>query len=371
MQSAALLRMLCGRTGSKPTGNLSLWSKAPRGINRDARAQNAVQLVAAVRLLSTSTSSEPALHRSYLYVPSSSDRMLEKSLSLGTPPDVFIYDLEDSVPPSPFDKNTARQRLGHFLSRTPEEKLPPAERVAVRLNDINTPFFENDMAEILKYPSVGTLVLPKIHSVRDLHYVSRVIRKSNTAHSSLRIVASIESARSVFGLGEIASWKSEFGVQHGGRLAALLFAAEDYCADTSVVRTTSRQELLFVRSQIVIAAKAFGLEAIDMVCVNYKDPEYLREECEDGRRLGFTGKQAIHPTQVDTVNSTFVPTSKEILRAAKILHQMNAAHSSQKGAFGLEMEGGGKEMIDAPMLKQAENTIRLARTAGLEIPLVE
>lgn len=78
------------------------------------------------------------------------------------------------------------------------------------------------------------------------------------------------------------------------------------CADTSVVRTTSREELLFVRSQIAITAKAFGLEAIDMVhlalltvseshryvqvCVNYKDPEYLRDECEDGRRLGFTGK---------------------------------------------------------------------------------
>lgn len=78
------------------------------------------------------------------------------------------------------------------------------------------------------------------------------------------------------------------------------------CADTSVVRTTSRQELLFIRSQIVITAKAFGLEAIDMVrtgltlhfgvspvfqvCVNYRDPEYLRDECEDGRRLGFTGK---------------------------------------------------------------------------------
>ena len=186
---------------------------------------------------------------------------------------------------------------------------------------------------------MGTLVLPKIHSVRDLHHVSRTIRDLNPSFTPLHIVASIESARSVVGLGDIASWRSDFGPEKGGELMALLvsllhhlhprssygqhqFAAEDCmalfsteircmtvridCADTSVLRTTSRQELLFVRSQIVITAKAFGLEAIDMVCpgptlhsgvlqvfqvcVNYKDPEYLREECEDGRRLGFTGK---------------------------------------------------------------------------------
>jgi citrate lyase subunit beta-like protein len=104
--------------------------------------------------------------------------------------------------------------------------------------------------------------------------------------------------------------------------------------------------------------------------VNYKDLDYLRDECEDGRRLGFSGKQAIHPSQVDTIQSTFVPTSSgmfqcdvalhselilprlEISRAAKIVHEMKTAYASQRGAFGLELEGGGKEMIDAPMLKQ-------------------
>ena len=128
------------------------------------------------------------------------------------------------------------------------------------------------------------------------------------------------------------------------------------------------------------------------VCINYKDLDYLKNECADGRRLGFNGKvlvqirsgrafdwksshpqQAIHPTQVDVIQSTFVPTSKgisvyllygwpltvelllfhaEILRAAKILHQMEVAHASQIGAFGLDLEDGGKEMVDAPMLKQ-------------------
>ncbi|KAL4080952.1 citrate lyase beta subunit [Scleroderma citrinum] len=303
-------------------------------------------------------------------VPASSDRMLAKSLMLPSPPDVFIYDLEDSVPPSVHDKVNARQRLCHFLKYVPSDKVLPPERVAVRVNDVNTPFFENDLSEVLESTSVGILVLPKINSAQDLHYVSRMIHRSCASPRPLRIIASIESARSVWNLREIAEWKSQFGAELGGELGAFLFAAEDYCADTSVVRTTSRQELLYVRSQIVIAAKASRLEAIDMVCVNYKDPGYLGDECEDGRRLGFSGKQVIHPTQVEIVNATFVPTAEEILRAAKILHRMNKAYASEKGAFGLEMDGGGKEMIDAPMLKQAENTIRLAQAARLEVPEV-
>lgn len=119
--------------------------------------------------------------------------------------------------------------------------MPASERVAVRLNDISTPFFEDDITEIvcplsrfclhdltssgkLRYPSVGTLILPKIHSVRDLHYVSRTIRNLNPS-STLHIIASIESARSVIGLGDIANWKSEFGAEKGGELTALLVSS--------------------------------------------------------------------------------------------------------------------------------------------------
>ncbi|KAG8723281.1 hypothetical protein FRC09_003993 [Ceratobasidium sp. 395] len=117
------------------------------------------------------------------------------------------------------------------------------------------------------------------------------------------------------------------------------------------------------------AAKAFGLKCIDMVCVNYKEEDILREECEEARRLGYDGKQAIHPNQVQIIQSTFVPTEKEILRAAKIVNQMKKSHASSVGAFGLDSgDGKGAEMIDAPMLKQAEATIAKATAAGLKIP---
>ncbi|KAJ8509117.1 hypothetical protein ONZ45_g8686 [Pleurotus djamor] len=267
--------------------------------------------------------------------------MLEKSLKVNS--DVVIYDLEDSVPPSPADKDGARLRLKQFLQRP---DLPPQARIAVRVNDLTTPFFERDVADILSNSVVESLVLPKIHSAQDLHHVSRAIHTLARASREppLKIIPSIESARGLWNIGSIASWKSEYAPESSGVISALLFAAEDYCADTSIVRSRSRRELLFTRSQIVVAARAFGLDAIDMVCVNYKDQDYLKEECQDGRDLGFTGKA-------------------EVLRAAKIVRSMEVAHASQKGAVGLE-----GEMIDAPMIKQAEKTLAIAREAGLEIP---
>lgn len=203
-----------------------------------------------------------SLRRSYLYVPASSDRMLEKSLSSTS--DVIIYDLEDSVAPSQQDKTKARNRLTEFLR---QGNLPDPQRIAVRVNGINTPFFDEDIVQIVASSAVESLVLPKIHSGRDLHFASRAIfLSSRSVHRSLplNIIPSIESARGMWNVGRIAAWKSEYDIL-GGRLSALLFAAEDYCADTSVIRSPSRRELLYPRSQIVIAAKAFKLDAIDMV----------------------------------------------------------------------------------------------------------
>lgn len=212
--------------------------------------------------------------------------------------------------------------------------------------------------------------MPKVNHEDDLNRVgleiSQVIQSSpeleHQRPEPLSIVASIESAQALWRIGEIAQWKSKHA-----RLSALLFAAEDYCADTRIIRTKSRLELLYTRSKIVTAARAFGLEAIDMVCVDYKDLNALADECADGRRLGFDGKQAIHPSQVDTIHTTFVPSSAEIMRAEKILKAMESAHGSHKGAIGLSVNGRD-EMIDTPMLRQAQQTIQHAKQAGLSIP---
>ncbi|KAH6912778.1 Pyruvate/Phosphoenolpyruvate kinase-like domain-containing protein [Coprinopsis sp. MPI-PUGE-AT-0042] len=305
------------------------------------------------------------LKRSYIYVPCGNDRMLAKSLDIGS--DVVIYDLEDSVSPSPEDKLNARNKLKAFLSEADPSPLSGSQ-IAVRVNDISTPFFQDDVKEILSNIKVKAVVLPKIHCAEDLDILSDAIQQTPLADARARpveIFPSLESARGLWNLREIASWKSKHEPRLGGEVRALMFACEDYCADTGIIRTPSRRELLYTRSSIVLAAKAQNLDAIDMVCVQYKDKDYLKDECTDARQLGFTGKQAIHPSQVPIINATFAPTPQEILRAAKILKGMREAHASEKGAIGLD-----GEMIDAPMIKQAERVIAAAEMARLTIPAV-
>ncbi|KAJ2935135.1 hypothetical protein H1R20_g1969, partial [Candolleomyces eurysporus] len=291
--------------------------------------------------------------------------MLQKSLGTGS--DVIIYDLEDSVAPSPEDKANARANLKKFLREA--DIGPNSPHITVRVNDISTPYFEEDIKEILSNIKVGGVVLAKTHAAEDLDVLSNALREAPLAEVRafpVEIIPSLESARAMWNLRDIAAWKSKHEPRLGGELKALMFACEDYCADTSIIRTPARKELLFTRSQLVIAAKAFGLDVVDMVCIQYKDKDYLRDECIDGRQLGFTGKQAIHPSQVPIIQSTFVPTPEEILRAAKILKGLKNAHISEaKGAIGID-----GEMIDAPMLKQAEQIIAIAEAANLTIPNV-
>ena len=125
------------------------------------------------------------------------------------------------------------------------------------------------------------------------------------------------------------------------------------------------------------------------VCINYKDQDTLRDECEDARRLGYDGKQAIHPSQVEIIQNAFLPTAQgeytlaatlrgqlaililvmwyvaEIRRAVEIVRQMEMSHQEKLGAFGLDDGKGGKEMIDAPMLKQVSWMIFMFMRRGL------
>jgi len=291
--------------------------------------------------------------------------MLRKSLSVEA--DTIIYDLEDSVAPA--QKEKARHSLVEFFRQTEAATKPPAHRVSVRINDITTPYFKEDIAALASLPSgiVSTIVVPKVEDSQPLRHISES-RTQNRDQWAWNVVASIESAAAMWNIGHLAFADRELD---GIKSAALLFAAEDYCASTSIQRSPSRLELLYPRSRLVTAAKAAGIHAIDMVNINYQNESYHREECADGRRLGFTGKQAIHPSQVAGINEAFRPSDKEVLRAAKIVHQTKISHDAGSGAFGLVMEDGKKEMVDAPMLKQAEATLRMASMCKVAIPDVE
>ncbi|RSH78814.1 uncharacterized protein EHS24_001729 [Apiotrichum porosum] len=312
--------------------------------------------ITGTRCMSTATQRAPVMRRAMLYVPGSNPRMLEKSLA--SPADSISYDLEDAVSPSA--KPAARKLVAELLD---SERRPKGE-VMARINAVGTGFEIDDLDTVLRTRNIEAVALPKTNDPDQIEWVvSRIDalcppEKRRGGANPLRIIGMIESAEAMVKIERIAAAGK-------GHLDALLFAAEDYCADVGIARTESRAELLYHRSKLVVTAKAFGLGAIDLVCVNYKDPEALRVESEEGRRLGFTGKQAIHPNQVDVIQRAYAPSEASILKAARVKLSFELNDKAGKGAYGLD-----GVMIDAPMYKQALSTIAMAVAAGIPIPEV-
>ncbi|WWC85161.1 uncharacterized protein L201_000018 [Kwoniella dendrophila CBS 6074] len=308
------------------------------------------------RLLSTIDVKVPVSRRAMLYVPGSNPRMLEKSFDSNA--DSIAYDLEDSVAPGL--KAEARRSVADVLNGS---RKPKGEIVA-RINAIGTGYEEDDLNAILPTKNVQAIALPKTNSAEHIEYLISKINqlaipsKRSNGENPIKIIAMIENAKAMIEIENIA----KSGKRH---LDALLFAAEDYCADVGLTRTPTREELLYPRSKLVTTAKAFGLQAIDLVCVDYKNPDALREESEEGKRLGFDGKQAIHPNQVEMIHESFAPSEKAILKAARVKFSFEHHDKAGKGAYTLD-----GMMIDAPVYKQAMKVIRKAQAAGLSIPRI-
>ncbi|RKP09280.1 Pyruvate/Phosphoenolpyruvate kinase-like domain-containing protein, partial [Thamnocephalis sphaerospora] len=209
----------------------------------------------------------------------------------------------------------------------------------------------------LRSKHLQAIVIPKVHAAKDVHFVCRMIDSVAPVErrEHIRLILSIESALGIQNLREIAT--------SDPRVSALLFAAEDYCADLGMLRTSHRREMLYARSAVVTAACAFGLQSIDMVCIDYNNEAVLREECQEGREMAFTGKQAIHPGQIAIIHDMYRPADEDIARAVRIIAGHEEHSKVGVGAFGLD----GK-LIDMPVVKWAERLLARARSAGVAIP---
>ncbi|KAG6028758.1 hypothetical protein E4U41_000592 [Claviceps citrina] len=299
------------------------------------------------------------LRRSLLYVPASSQKMLAKSLALTS--DNITYDLEDSVTPSL--KDTARQQLKQHISSLKARPSSTSE-LAVRVNAVSSPYALRDLTALSSEPAVDAVVVPKVESAADLTFVTDLVRhvapERHTDDSSnpIKILALIESARAVMDLASICR-ASPF-------LSGLIFAAEDFALDLSITRTPSLNEFLYARSAIVTAARAAGLpSAIDLVCTSYRGEEgleRLRDECIGGKSMGFNGKQCIHPSQLEPVQTLFAPGRHEVEWAVRIVIADERAASSGRGAWTLE----GK-MIDAPVVGKARAVVKKAEKCGFDV----
>lgn len=260
--------------------------------------------------------------------------MLAKSGPLKA--DGLTFDLEDSV--SLAQKPLARQLVTRHLSNT---KKGTAERI-VRINARSSGMAEDDLAA-LQGLAFDSIMLPKVETADDVRWLADQIGPE------VQIIALIESGLAVMNIREIATAHK--------KLTALVFAAEDFAASMNITRSATLTEMTYARQAVVTAARAYGLDSIDLVCTSYRDLDALKRESESGAAFGFSGKQAIHPSQIDTITAAFSP-SVERVRWARSL--MKKSEGQDQGAF--EFQG---KMIDAPVLLAAQNILKQHRQ-GLE-----
>lgn len=296
---------------------------------------------------STSRSERP--RRSLLSVPGSDERKITKAAGLNA--DSIVLDLEDGVALE--KKDQARE----LVVKTLQDRsiFQDKAEICVRINALETGDLARlDLEAVVPCSELQALVIPKVEQASDVLFVHDCI-KENATSPDIRILAAIESAKGMLNLRDIAETSLSCSID------GLIFASEDYCADLELIRTEHATELLWARSELVTTAKAYGLQAIDMVHIDFRNLPGLAEECQRGRELGFTGKQAIHPAQLDTIHSTFVPSTKDIVFAQKCVSEYESA-TAVAGKGACVVDG---IVVDAPVYKWAVKILKRAQQADL------
>jgi citrate lyase beta subunit len=275
------------------------------------------------------------------------DRLkIEKSTTLGV--DCICMDMEDGTAVS--KKAEARVVISQAMK---ELNFGDSER-CIRINSIGSGFEKDDLASALA-AQPDSIVVPKIETAQQVKWVSDQIESYELSNKlnigSIRLLIGLETAKGIMNIKEIA--------ESDKRLEAMIFGAEDYAASVGAVRTYEGIEVLYARSVVVTACAANDLQAIDMVYIDFKDTEGLRVEAQQGAGLGFSGKQIIHPNQVQVTQEAFTPSDEAIAYAKRVVETFEASQKEGKGAYALD----GK-MIDMPLLRNAQKVLGRAKAAG-------
>jgi len=282
--------------------------------------------------------------RSCLSVPGSSERMLAKAA--GLPADEIVIDLEDAVAASV--KDQARERTVAALADW------DGPMTAVRVNAPRTPWCHADVVALAALPDrPRSIVVPKVESAGDLAFVDRLLDGAEAAGSRrtpLRVQALIETAAGLANVAEIAAASD--------RLDTLILGYADLAA--SLGATPTLETWLPAQQAVLVAARANGLQAIDGPYLGIRPDAAFHAAAGRARDLGFDGKWAIHPSQVEPLNTLFRPTDEEVAHARAVVAALAEA----------ERDGGrGAVSLDGEMLDEALRVaaLRVLARAGEEV----
>jgi citrate lyase subunit beta-like protein len=283
--------------------------------------------------------------RALLYMPGDNWKMITKSVTLGV--DSICMDMEDGTAVN--KKVEARATIAKALQ---ELDFGTSEKLA-RINSVGSGWEKDDIEAVLPYHPHG-IVIPKVESFDQIEWAGKIIEAAELKYgwpvNSIRVLIGVETAKGILNLKEIASHP---------RLDAIIFGGEDFAASIGATRTRDAIELLYARQAVVVACAANDLQAIDIVTIDYKDLDALRIESEFGAQLGYSGKQIIHPAQVEPVQTAFTPNDETIAYAKRIVETFKASQKEGKGAYSLD----GK-MIDMPLVRNARKVLERAKAAG-------
>ena len=278
--------------------------------------------------------------RSLLFSPGDRPEMMRKGPASGA--DVVIFDLEDAVAPG--GKAEARGTVAEVLS---DPEFDPDCEVCVRVNADPT-VADDDVKEALSGNPVDSVMLPKVERPEDAETLADILDERGV---EAPLIAICESASGILHAEAIAA---------ADPVDALAFGAEDFSANVGATRTAKGTEVLYAREHVVLAAAAAGVDAIDTLHTDIDDAERLAEETAFVLELGFDGKICIHPSQVPVVNEAFTPGPERIEWARRVLDAAEAAEREGRGVFRVD-----GEMVDAPLIGQAEQVRERARAAGV------
>lgn len=297
------------------------------------------------------------LRRSELSTPASNERMIEKAVASNA--DLVFLDLEDSVSPS--EKVPSRAKAIKALKTLNWGK----KTRAVRINDLETEYAYQDIISVFEEAGehLDILVVPKVKSAKDVWWVDVLlsqIEKRLRRTKPIGIEVLIEEVEAMLNVEEIA--------RSSPRLEAIIFGPADYSAsqgmDSKVIEgqldTYPGDPWYYARNKIVIAARAAGIDAVDGAFPDYKNIEGYSRECIHSKTLGFVGKWAIHPSQIDVANRVYSPTQEEVAYARKLDAAYQEALANGLGAVAID----GK-MIDVAVVRSLRNVIRKADLIGM------
>ena len=283
--------------------------------------------------------------RALLYMPGDDWKKITKSITLGV--DCICMDMEDGTAIS--RKAEARAIIAKALQ---ELDFGASEKLA-RINSVGSGWEQDDIEAVLPCRPDG-IVIPKVESFEHVDWAAEIIETAELKYgwpiNSIRILIGVETAKGILNLKEIAAHP---------RLDAIIFGGEDYAASIGATRTKDAVELLYARQAVLVACAANDLQAIDIVSIDYRAIEALRSEAEFGARLGYSGKQIIHPAQVEPVQTAFTPDDEAVAHARRIVETFEASQKEGRGAYALD----GK-MIDMPLVRNAQKVLARAKAAG-------